>query len=111
MNISAPKLFSSFPEASNLRIGGSLLPAHELAPQRSATQMLAPSRSISTALVDPHMRPSGSLNQLSMVRYGSGCEFGAWASTSPAENTAVVTVNRSRVDMALLSTGHLTSVR
>src|SRR5690348_9320645 len=73
--------------------------------------MLVPSRSISTALVDPHMRPSGSLNQLSMVRYGSGCEFGAWAKTSPAENIAVVTANRSRVDMALLSTGHLTSLR
>ena len=57
----APKLFTSFPDASNFRIEGRLEPAQEFVPQRSATQMLRPSLSISTALVDPHSRPSGSL--------------------------------------------------
>ena len=40
--------------------------------QRSATQMLLPSRSMSTALVDPHVRPSGSFAQPSIVLYGFG---------------------------------------
>src|ERR1700728_607090 len=71
-NIPSPKLLTSFPEASNFRIGGSFFPSQVFAPQRSATQTLLPSRSISTALVDPHVRPSGSLAQFSTVTYGLG---------------------------------------
>src|SRR4249919_191652 len=43
-----------------------------LPPQRSATQMLLPSLSTSTALSDPHARPAGSCAQFSTVRYGLG---------------------------------------
>src|SRR6202011_3638049 len=57
-NIPAPKLVKSLPEGSNLRMAASVLPAQVLAPHRSATQIL-PARSTSTALVDPHVRPSG----------------------------------------------------
>src|SRR5947207_219690 len=67
-----PKLLTSVPPASNFRIDGRFDPAHELLPQRSATQMLRPSLSISTALVDPHSRPSGSVKLLAIVRYGFG---------------------------------------
>ena len=62
-----PKLVTSLPEASNFRIDGELdicpvaRSRHEFAPHRSATQMLRPSRSISTALVAPQVRPSGIL--------------------------------------------------
>ena len=62
-----PKLVTSFPDASNFRIEGDadiwpVARSRQLfVPQRSATQMLRPSRSISTALVEPHVRPSGSL--------------------------------------------------
>src|ERR1051326_8477069 len=66
-----PKLVSNFPDGSNFRIEGRLDPAQLLAPARSPTHRL-PSRSKSTALVDPHARPSGSLNQFSTVRYGFG---------------------------------------
>src|SRR5207237_10303333 len=52
-------------------IDGSSVPAHDSARQLSAT-LSPPSRSISTALVDPHILPSGSLNQFSTVRYGFG---------------------------------------
>jgi hypothetical protein len=57
MNIPAPNDFTSVPVESNFRIGGRSEPAQLFAPQRSATQMLVPSLSISTALVDPHVRP------------------------------------------------------
>ena len=62
----APKLFTSFPVLSNFSTGsrGDIFPAasaHLFAPQRSAIQIDLPSLSISTALVDPHERPSGSL--------------------------------------------------
>src|SRR5271169_418691 len=80
-SVPAPKLLSSLPEASNSSTGASALSAQELAPQRSATQMW-PSRSRSTALVEPQARPSGILKKFSMVRYGFGCELGAapgWA--------------------------------
>ena len=43
-----------------------------LPPQRSATQMLFPSLSTSTALSDPQARPAGSCAQFSTVRYGLG---------------------------------------
>ena len=64
----APKLLTSLPDSSNRSIGssGDILPvvgsATQLfAPQRSATQMDRPSRAMSTALVEPHVRPSGQL--------------------------------------------------
>src|SRR5579863_1079072 len=44
-----------------------------LPPHRSTTQMVLPSRSISTALVEPIFRPSGNFTKCSMVLY----EFGA----------------------------------
>ena len=62
-----PVLSSSLPEASNLSTvsSGDISPLaasqHEFALQRSATQMDLPSLSMSTALVEPHARPSGSL--------------------------------------------------
>src|SRR5437763_6633709 len=71
----SPKLFSSLPKASNWRTGATVLPAHVFMPHRSATQILPP-RSISTALVEPQVRGSGSLAQFSMVRYGLGWELG-----------------------------------
>src|SRR5260370_26478473 len=77
MNMPEPKLFTSLPDESNLRMDGSVLPAQLFAPHRSATQMLLPSRSISTALVEPQGLPSGSFAQFSTVRYGLGCELGS----------------------------------
>src|SRR5438105_7744938 len=83
----APKLLTSLPAASNLRIGGSgeseqanglpgfISEGGAKAPQRSATQTLTPSASMSTALVEPHIRPSGSFAQFSIARYGLGAEL------------------------------------
>src|SRR5438094_5472273 len=70
----APKLLIRLPDASKCRIGSSVgFSRHALLPpHRSAIQMLLPSLSISTALVDPHARPSGSLKKFSIVRYGVG---------------------------------------
>src|SRR6185503_13167131 len=68
----APKCATTFPVASNLSIGSSVELRQLFVPQRSATQMLFPSRSISTALVEPQVRPSGSFAQPSIVRYGFG---------------------------------------
>jgi hypothetical protein len=62
-----PSAALGFPEASNFRTGGRLDPAQLFAPHRSATQIDFPSRSISTALVDPHVRPSGIFAQFSTV--------------------------------------------
>ena len=45
------------------------------APQRSATHTLVPSGSMSTPLVEPHVRPSGSVPQFSIARYGLGAEL------------------------------------
>src|SRR6516165_10575226 len=87
-----PKLFTSVPDWSNLRIGGSILPAQVLAPHRSATQMLVPSRSTSTALVDPHIRPAGSLNQFSTVRNGLGCELGGASASALAVASAATAI-------------------
>src|SRR5215831_1654983 len=70
--IPAPKLLRSLPVGSKCRIGSSVELAQLFAPQRSATHTLWPSLSISTALVAPQTRPSGSFAQPSMVRYGFG---------------------------------------
>src|SRR5687767_15150472 len=67
----APNDFTSLPVASNLRIGSSVDVRQLFAEQRSATQMLLPSLSMSTALVEPHVRPS-SFAHPSTVRYGFG---------------------------------------
>src|SRR6188508_149170 len=70
--IPAPNDFTRLPLASNLRIAGRSEPVQEFWPQRSATQMLTPSLSISTALVEPQVRPSGSLAHPVIVWYGFG---------------------------------------
>ena len=57
----APKLFTSLPVSSNFRTVSSVEPMQEFAPQRSPTQIDLPSLSTSTALVEPHVRPSGIL--------------------------------------------------
>src|SRR5215475_8433173 len=87
MNMPAPKLFTSLPDASNLRIGSRLDPSHAKgsprlysvgganAPQRSATHTLVPSGSISTPEVEPQLPPSGILAPSSIERYGLGAEF------------------------------------
>ena len=62
-----PKLFSILPDSSNSIIGSTVLPTQLLAPHRSAIQMW-PFESTATVLVEPHVRPSGSLNQFSTVR-------------------------------------------
>src|SRR5687767_5984569 len=77
-NIPWPKIVTILPLGSNLNtvLSGDISPLarsqHEFTWQRSATQMLLPSRSMSTALVDPHVRPSGSFAQPSIVLYGFG---------------------------------------
>src|SRR6266511_4960923 len=77
-NIPAPKLLTSLPDASkwktvsNFDISPFVASQHELALQRSATQMVRPSLSMSTALVEPHVWPSGSLKMFPAVSYGFG---------------------------------------
>jgi hypothetical protein len=62
-----PKLATSLPLVSNFRMDGScdiwpVVRSRQLfAPQRSATQIERPSGSMSTALVEPQVRPSGNL--------------------------------------------------
>src|SRR5262249_29971605 len=72
MNIPSPKLLTSLPDASNLRMVGRFEPTQVLAPHLSPTQMDLPSRSISTALVAPHVLPAGIFAQFSTVAYGLG---------------------------------------
>src|SRR5579862_2925715 len=97
MNIPAPKLFSRFPCSSNLSIGGIFLISpvvrsrQLLAPHRSATHNDLPSLSMSTALVDPHFLPSGSLAQPSTVRYGFGASLvGASDCAHASQETALI---------------------
>ena len=73
----APKLVTRLPLSSNLSTDGSDEPAQLFTPQRSATQMLFPSLSIATALVEPQVRPAGSFAQSVTVRYGFGKSFTA----------------------------------
>src|SRR5688500_12466290 len=86
-NMPWPKLRTILPFGSNLKtvcsgdISLVLTSKHEFTAQRSATQMLLPSRSMSTALVDPHVRPSGSLAQPSIVAYGFGRSLTTGADT------------------------------
>src|SRR4029078_5769490 len=55
--------------------GSSVDVAQLFAPHRSATQMLMPSLSMSTALAEPQVRPPGIFAQVSSVRYGLGRSF------------------------------------
>src|SRR5687768_11209786 len=100
--IPSPNDFTRLPFASNLRIAGRLEEPQLLAPQRSATQMLVPSGSMSTALVEPHVRPSGSFAHPSTVRYGFGESLVGWtlacapaASADVASRTTTRTIERS----------------
>jgi hypothetical protein len=68
----APKCATSVPFESNLSTGSSVEVAQLFVPHRSATQILLPSRSMSTALVEPHVRPSGIFAQSATVVYGLG---------------------------------------
>src|SRR5215470_11369633 len=82
----APKLFTSLPDSSNLRIGSRFEPSQPIctpgltcdggakAPQRSATQMLLPSISTPMPAVEPQLRPSGSFPN-GAPTYGLGREF------------------------------------
>ena len=105
MNMPAPKLFTSLPDASNFRIGSRFEPSQANGspglnadgganvPHRSASHTLVPSGSISTPAVEPQLRPSGILAQLSMERYGLGAEFvGAMVSAKDSPPTASITV-------------------
>src|SRR5262245_58256979 len=78
MNIPSPKLLTSLPDASNLSTTGRFDPAQVFAPHLSATQIDLPSRSISTALVAPHVRPAGIFAQFSTVAYGLGGSLTGW---------------------------------
>src|SRR5262245_37620271 len=71
-NIPAPNQCTALPARSNLKIGARFDPAQLRSPHLSKTQML-PSRSTSTADVDPHFLPSGYLAQPSSTRYGLSC--------------------------------------
>src|SRR6266496_786045 len=94
-NIPAPNDFSSLPEASNSMIGSSFDPSHEFTPHRSATH-ICPFGATKTELVDPMVRPSGSVYQCSTVRYGLGWELG-WAHTTRA--ASAVKTNRRACSM------------
>src|SRR5215470_2164737 len=78
MNIPSPKLLMSLPDASNLRTVGRFDPTQVFAPHLSATQMDLPSGSMSTALVAPHVLPSGIFAQFSTVAYGLGKSLAGW---------------------------------
>src|SRR5215831_19473172 len=72
-NIPEPKLFRTLPLVSSLKITSIFLISRVwgsrqlLTPQRSATHTDTPSLSMSTALVEPIFRPSGSFTQCSIV--------------------------------------------
>ncbi len=97
ISIPAPNDFTRFPFESNFRIVSiglmSLVAGSRqlLPPHRSATQIERPSLSTSTALVDPHVRPAGSLKKLVTVLYGFGTSFtgGIGACISAAIRTSL----------------------
>jgi len=65
---------------------------------RSARQTLTPSRSMSTAFVEPQVRPSGNLAQFSIARYGLGAELVgtiACANTALSASSTAATVTRA----------------
>jgi hypothetical protein len=103
-SVPTPKLFTNLPEASNFRIGGKgeseqangrpgfIIEGGANEPQRSATQTLTLSRSMSTAFVEPQVRPSGNLGQFSIARYGLGAELAiACANTALSASSTAAT--------------------
>src|SRR5262245_28347985 len=96
MNIPSPKLFTSLPDASNLRMVGRFDPTQVFAPHLSATQIDLPSGSISTALVAHHVLPSGIFAQFSTVAYGLGRSLTVWTLSwvyaSPADIVSAATM-------------------
>src|SRR5712691_5481998 len=92
----APKLATSLPVASNFWIGARLEPEQSSAvAQRSKTHTLLPSRSMSTPIAAPHLRPAGSLAQPTSSRYGLGAALGsappcAWGRSSDNMNDAMM---------------------
>src|SRR5229473_5642986 len=70
------------------------------APHRSAIQMLRPSLSMSTALVEPQTLPSGSLKNSLMVVYGFGASLvggiPVWACTRHPSNATAATIGANR---------------
>ena len=74
-----------------MNIGARFEPAQVRSPHLSKTQML-PSRSTSTADVDPHFLPSGNFAQPSSIRYGLSC---AWA---PAPGIATINATRANIN-------------
>src|SRR5262249_28505452 len=83
----------SFPCSSKWRIESSMESWQEFAPHLSATQMDLPSLSISTALVEPHVRPSGSFAQSVTVWYALGNEFVGCTSPCACAVLAAKTAN------------------
>src|SRR5262245_1655416 len=88
-----PKLLISFPCSSKWRTESSMESWQEFAPHRSATQMDLPSLSISTALVEPHVRPSGSFAQSVIVWYALGNELVGCTSPCACAVDAAKTTN------------------
>ena len=72
---SRAKRFHRLPGPIKLEYRREIRPSAGAAPHLSKNQMV-PSRSTSTADVDPHFLPSGNLAQPSSIRYGLSC---AWA--------------------------------
>src|SRR5262249_15679256 len=70
----APNHFTALPDRSNLKMGARFDSVQLRSPHLSKTQML-PSRSTSTADVDPYFLPSGYFAQPSSTRYGLSCAY------------------------------------
>src|SRR5262249_21266003 len=105
-NIPSPKLLTSLPDASNLRTVGRFDPTQVFAPHLSATQMDLPSGSISTALVAPHVLPSGIFAQFSTVEYGLGRSLTGWTLpwvyAPPADIASAATMASGSVNLTRL---------
>src|SRR5262245_1134624 len=106
MNIPSPKLLTSLPDESNLRMAGRFDPTQLFAPHLSPTQMDLPSGSISTALVAPHVLPSGIFAQFSTVAYGLGRSLTGWTLlwvyAPPADIASAATMADASVDLTRL---------
>src|SRR5215831_2688309 len=96
----APNHFTALPDRSNLKMGARFDSAQLRSPHLSKTQMF-PSRSTSTADVDPHFLPSGYFAQPSSTRYGLSCAY----ADGNIETIAAMRVNighKSRITMTSL---------
>src|SRR5215831_10970057 len=87
----APNHFTALPDRSNLKMGARFDSTQLRSPHLSKTQML-PSRSTSTADVDPHFLPSGYFAQPSSTRYGLSCAY----ATGIVETIAAMRMNIPR---------------